>query len=81
VISHPKGRTYIESVSEQSAEKNILSSRNEETRGFRKLHNSGRFNLYSSLNSGVFNSKRINWMRYTAPVREMRNAYKILVGK
>jgi hypothetical protein len=36
--------------------------------------------FYSSPILRMIKSRRIRWVRYVARVREMRNAYKILVG-
>jgi len=50
--------------------------------GWRRLHNEERHNLYASMNFiMVIKSKPLRWAGYVAQVREMRNAYKMLVGK
>jgi hypothetical protein len=50
--------------------------------GWRRLHNEELHNLYTS--TGIIRmmeSRRMRWVGYTACMGEMRNAYKILVGK
>jgi hypothetical protein len=51
-------------------------------RGFRGLHNEELHNLYTSPNIiRVIKSRRMTWMGHVARMGEMRNAYKISVGK
>jgi hypothetical protein len=56
--------------------------RDEVIGGWRKLHNEGLHNLNSSPNIiRMIKSKRMRWVGYVAYRGEMRNVYKILVGK
>jgi hypothetical protein len=58
------------------------SKRNEVTGGWRKIRNEELHNLNSSPNViRVIKSRRMRWARHVAPMRETRNAYRILVGK
>jgi len=50
--------------------------------GWRKLHNEKLHNLYASRNIiRLFKSRRMRWMVNVVCMREMRNAYKIMVRK
>jgi hypothetical protein len=50
--------------------------------GWRTLHNEELHNLYDSPNIfKAITSRRMRWAEHAARVREMRNSYKILVGK
>jgi hypothetical protein len=52
------------------------------TGGWRKLHNKGLHNLCSSpYIIKVIKSRRMRWAGHVVCMGEMRNAYKILVGK
>jgi hypothetical protein len=54
----------------------------EVTGGWRKLYNEELHGLYSSQNIiRNIKSKMMRWVGYVANMGEMRNAYKILVGK
>jgi hypothetical protein len=54
----------------------------EVTGGWRRLHNEESRNLYSSPDIiMVTKSRRMRWAKHAARVGEIRNAYKILVGK
>jgi hypothetical protein len=56
--------------------------RYEATGGWRKLHNEGLHNLYSSPSIiRMMNPRRIRWTWHVARMGEKRNAYRILVGK
>jgi hypothetical protein len=56
--------------------------RDEETGGWRKLHNEELHNLYSSLNIiRVIKARSMRWVGRFSRMGLMRNAYKILVGK
>jgi hypothetical protein len=49
---------------------------------WRKLHNEGLHNFYTSPNIiTMIKSMRMRWEGYAARMGEMRNAYRILVGK
>jgi hypothetical protein len=47
----------------------------------RKLHKKELYNVYASLNIVRVNKSRIKWVGHVACMGEVRNAYKILVGK
>jgi hypothetical protein len=56
--------------------------RDEETGGWRKLHNEELHNLYSSPSIiKIIKSRRMRWAVHVARMGEKRNAYRILVGK
>jgi hypothetical protein len=55
--------------------------RDEETGGWRKLHNEELHNLYSSPNIIRMMKIRIKWARQVARMGETGDAYRILVGK
>jgi hypothetical protein len=56
--------------------------RDEVTGGWRKLHDEGLYNLYSSPSIIIMiKSKRIRWSGHVARMGEKRNAHRILVGK
>jgi hypothetical protein len=56
--------------------------RDEETGGWRKLHNEDLHNLYSSSSViRMIESKRMRWAGHIARTREKRNACRILVRK
>jgi hypothetical protein len=46
-----------------------------------KLHNEELHGLYVLTNIRVTKSRRMKWVRHLVCVKEMRNAYTILVGK
>jgi hypothetical protein len=55
---------------------------NEVTGRWRKLHNEELHNLYFSPNdTGMTKSRRMRWAGNVVHMGEMRNAYKILIGK
>jgi hypothetical protein len=55
--------------------------RDEETGGWRKLHNEELHNLYFCPSIiRIIKSRRMRWAGYIARVGEKRNAYRILVG-
>jgi hypothetical protein len=59
-----------------------VENRDEETGGWRKLHNDEIHNLYSSPSIiRVIKSRRMRWAVHVARMGEKRNAYRILVGK
>jgi hypothetical protein len=59
-----------------------LDLRDEVTGGWRKLYNEELHSLYSSPNIiTVIKSRKIRWAGHVVHMGEMRNAYKILVGK
>jgi hypothetical protein len=50
--------------------------------GWRRLHNEKHCNLYTSTNIiRVIKLRRMRWARDVACMREMRNTYRIVVGK
>jgi len=54
----------------------------EVTGGWRRLHNEELYNLYTSPNViKVITSRMMRWEGYVAQMGDMRNTYKILVGK
>jgi hypothetical protein len=56
--------------------------RDEVTEGWRKLHNEELHNLYSSTSIiRMIKSRRMKWAGHVERMGEMRNTYKILVGK
>jgi hypothetical protein len=56
--------------------------RDEETGGWRKLHNEELNNLYSSPSTiRMIKSRTMRWAEHVALMVEKRNAYRILVGK
>jgi hypothetical protein len=55
--------------------------RDEETGGWRKLHNKELHNLYFSPMIRMVKSRRMRWAGHVARIGEKRNAYRILVGK
>jgi len=56
--------------------------REEVAAGWRELHNEELHNLYTSPSViRVIKSRRMRWTGYVARMGEMRNAYKISVGK
>jgi hypothetical protein len=70
-------------VFENRALRRILGPRTDEVMGDRrKLHNEELHNLYSSPNIiRMIKSRRMRWAGHVAQMGEMRNAYRILVGK
>jgi hypothetical protein len=58
------------------------SIRDEVTGGYRKLHNEGLHNLYSSPNIiTMIKSRRMRWAGHVTLMGEKMNAYRIFVGK
>jgi hypothetical protein len=56
--------------------------RDEETGGWRKLHNEELHKLYSSPSIiRIIKSRRMRWAGHVPRMGENRNAYRILVGK
>jgi hypothetical protein len=56
--------------------------RDEVTGDWRKLHNEGFHNLYSSPNIiKMIKSRRMRWAGHLARMGEKRNVYRILMGK
>jgi hypothetical protein len=52
------------------------------TGGWRKLHNEGLHNLYSSPSIiRIIKSRRMRWAGHLARMGEKRNVYRLLVGK
>jgi len=57
-----------------------LDLRREEIGGWRKLHDEDFYNLCSPLNIiRVMKSRRMRWVGHVAHMRDMRNAYRILL--
>jgi hypothetical protein len=60
----------------------FVPKRDEETRGWIKLHNEELHNMYSSPSIiTIIKSRRIKWVGHVARMGEKRNACRILVGK
>jgi hypothetical protein len=56
--------------------------RDEETGGWRKLHNEELHNLYSSPSIiKMIESRRKGWAKHVARMRQKKNAYRIFVGR
>jgi hypothetical protein len=56
--------------------------REEVAGGWRILHNEELHNMYASPNViRMIKSRRMRWTEHVAHIGEMRNVYKILVGK
>jgi hypothetical protein len=52
------------------------------TGGWRKLHNEGQHNLYSSPSiNGFIKSRRMRWAGHVARIGEKKNVYRLVVGK
>jgi hypothetical protein len=75
--------TYTDrNIMSASKIKGDIQMRDEETGGWRKLHNEELHNLYSSPSIiRVIKSRRMRWAGHVARMREKRNAYRIFVGK
>jgi hypothetical protein len=78
---HTERRTQIEGAWELGAEEKTWNSE-EVARGWRRLHNEELHNLYTSPNimRGI-KSRKMRWTARVARMGQMRNAYKVLVGK
>jgi hypothetical protein len=60
----------------------FVPKRKKVTGGWRRLHNEGLHDLYASSNViTVIISRMTRWAEHVARMGEMRNSYKILVGK
>jgi hypothetical protein len=60
----------------------FVPKRDEVTGEWRKLHNEELHNLYSSPNiSRMIKSRRMRWTGHVARMGELRNAYRILLGR
>jgi hypothetical protein len=70
-------------VFENRVLRRIFEPRRDEVTGeWRKLHNEELHNLYSSPNIiRLIKSRRMRWAGHVVRMGEMRNAYRILVGK
>jgi hypothetical protein len=58
-----------------------LDRSDEETGGWRKLHNEELHNLYSSPSVIRMINSRMRWVWHVAKIWENKNAHSILVGK
>jgi hypothetical protein len=80
--SHTKGRKQFKGVSEQGTKEIVGPKREEVKGGWKTLQIEALHNLYFSPNiTRVIKSRGIRRVRYVARMGEMRNAYKILIGK
>jgi hypothetical protein len=60
----------------------IFGPKREEDGSWRKLHNYELHDLYSSPNIvRVIKSRRMRWARHVARMGEMRDVYRVLVGR
>jgi hypothetical protein len=60
----------------------IFGLRRDEVIGWRKLHNEGLHNLYSSASIiRMIKSRKMRWAEHIEYMGQRRNAYMILVGK
>jgi hypothetical protein len=57
------------------------SKRKEMVGGWRKLDNEEIHNLYALPNIRIIMSRRTRWAKHVAPIGDIRNSYKIFVGK
>jgi hypothetical protein len=79
--SHALGEEYRLRVIERRMPRRIFWPKREEGNGgWRELHNEELLNLYSLQNiTRIIKSRRMRWKGDVANMREMRNAYNILV--
>jgi hypothetical protein len=70
-------------VFENRVLKRIIGPKRDELMGeWRKLHNEKLCDVYSSPSiNRLLKSRRMRWARHVAPMKEKRNAYRLLVGK
>jgi uncharacterized membrane protein len=70
-------------VFEKRVLRRIFGPKTDEATGdWRKLHNEGLHNLYSSPNIiRMIDSRRMRWTGHVARMGKKRNAYRILMGK
>jgi hypothetical protein len=70
-------------VFENRVPRNLFGPKRDEVTGeWRKLHNEGLRDLYSSPSIIIIiKSRRMRWASHVARMGEKRNAYRILVGK
>jgi hypothetical protein len=81
-LIHLAGRTYISGVWNRALRKILGPKREEITGDWRKLHKEELHNLYSLPNiNRIIKSRRMRWMRHAACIREMKNAYRMLIRK
>jgi hypothetical protein len=82
LVSLTKGTTWAE-VFENGLLRGIFRTKGEEVTGsWRKLHNEELHNLYSSPNIiKVIKSRSTRWAEHIESIGEMRNTYKVLMGK
>jgi hypothetical protein len=76
------GEEHILRVFENRVLRRIFGPKREEDGSWRKLHNDGLHNLYSSLKIvRVIKSRRMRWAGHVARMEEERCAYRILIGR
>jgi hypothetical protein len=77
-----KGGTYLRVFENRVLRKMYGSKREEVAGGWRRLHNEEVHNLYASSHTiNVMKSRRMRWADHVERMGDMRNVYRVLVGK